>query len=401
MALKSRNTALAVKLQTTRGTYEAPNTTTDLVTGFSNCRVAIEGRTVADDTYTGSIFTNADAIAGKRISISGNLKLKPPSALPDADAFVLGRILQAAKFTEVRTATAIPSSAEAVGGSGNDTTHLALSTGATGTDDLYNGFPILNETAGAAYKDQLTMIRDYVGATKLAELMETLGGAPADKYQIPPFIGYYRDTSSADPEILSSKLWISGFRYDFYDCSITQLRMVLPTSNNQAIFPELEFTLDVTLSATADEATPSIPATGQPPLIRDGKGFFDQVEWGIDSMNIDLGLQSDDPSNPNQPDGRDAPELAGGSATGQMRAQKYLKAVKDMIALADAQAYHPFFLQWGSAAWATVQVAILNGRLNYSNPDLSGGVVYEGTDIYIDVLDRNLAIVFPGGAALS
>ena len=211
MARKSRNTALAVVLQTARGTFDACSTA-DLVTGFSNCRLAIDGITVADDTYTGSVFTNADAIAGKRVTLSGNLKLKPPSSLPAADAFVLGRILQAAKFTELRVATAIPASAEAVGVSGNDTTHLALSTGATGTDDLYNMYPILNETAGAAYKDQLTMIRDYVGSTKLAELMETLGGAPADDYQIPPFLGYYRDVTSAEPDVLSCELWIDGFR---------------------------------------------------------------------------------------------------------------------------------------------------------------------------------------------
>lgn len=402
MAKKSRNTAMAVVLQTTRGTYDAPNSTTDLVTGFSNCRLSIDPLTVPDDTYTGSVFTNADAVAGKRVSVSGNLKLKPPSSLPDADAFILGRILQAAKFTEVRTATAIPSSAEAVGVSGNDTTHLALSTGATGTDDLYNGFPILNETEGAAYMDQLTLIRDYVGSTKLAEVMQTLGGAPADNYQIPPFIGYYRDTSSADPEILSVKLWVDGFRYDMYDCGITSMRLVIPTSTKQQTqFPEFEFTLDCTISATADEATPSIPATGQPPLLKDGKGFFNKIAWGIESINIDLNLQADYPPNPNQPDGTDAPEIAGGSATATMRAQKYSKAALDMIALADAQAYHPLFAQWGSGAWAAVQVAVLNGRLAYASPDLSGGIVMEGTDIYIDVLDRNLAIVFPGGAALS
>lgn len=401
MARKSRNTALAVVLQTARGTFDACSTA-DLVTGFSNCRLAIDGITVADDTYTGSVFTNADAIAGKRVTLSGNLKLKPPSSLPAADAFVLGRILQAAKFTELRVATAIPASAEAVGVSGNDTTHLALSTGATGTDDLYNMYPILNETAGAAYKDQLTMIRDYVGSTKLAELMETLGGAPADNYQIPPFLGYYRDVTSAEPDVLSCELWIDGFRYDLYDCAVSSMRLVLPTSDkNQARYPEFEFTLDCTIYQTEDEATPSIPATGQPPLIKDGKGFFNKKEWGIESITIDLGLTADYPPNPNQVDGNDAPEISGGSATAQMVAQKYLKATEDVLGLADAQAYHPLFLQWGSSAFGTVQVGIMSGRLNFPNPDLSGGIIKEQIDIQIDVLDRNLAIIFPGGAALS
>lgn len=401
MALKSRNTALAVVIQAARGTYDAPNSTTDLVTGFSNCRLSIDGITVADDTYTGSVFTNADAIAGKRVTLSGNLKLKPPSSLPAANDFILGRLLQSGKFSEVRTATAIPASQEAVGSTGTTTT-ANLGTSASTTDSIYRGFPIMISDNGSTYKQQLTAIREYTGTGKIAELMETLAAAPNDEYQIPDFIGYFRDVTSADPEVLSAKLWISGFRYDLYDCGMTSLRLVLPTSTKQqAAYPEFEFTQDCTIYATADEATPTIPATGQPPLIKDGKAFFNKIAWGMQTVSIDLGLNADYPPNPNLPDGTDAPEIAGGSATAQMTAQKYLKAVQDMLALADAQAYHPLFMQWGSSAWGTVQITIPDGRLNFPNPDLSGGIVLEQTDLYIDVLDRNLNIVFPGGAALA
>lgn len=396
MALKTRNTALAATLQVSRGTYNEP-TTGDLVSGLSNLRLAIDGITVADDSYTGSVFQNADAIGGKRVTLTFNLKMKPPSSLPAANAHVPGRILQAAKCTEVRNATAIPAAAEAVAGTGQTTTNVRLGSSASTTNDIYRGFPLIISDNGSTYLEKLTSIRDYIGATKDAELMETLPLAAAADYQIPPFLGYFRDVSSSDPSVLSLKAWISGYLLELYDCGITGMRWVVPTSTKQqSQFPEFEFTVDCTIYATSDEATPSIPATGSPPLLKNGDVWFSKQRVGTSSINIDMGLQADYPPNANEPDGTDAPEISGGSATASIVMQQYLKATLDTLGLADAQAYHPFFAQWGTAAWNTVQITIPDGRLNYPNIDLSGGVVMQNVDLFIDVIDRNLGIVFPG-----
>lgn len=396
MALKSNNTAVSVTKQVSRDTYNEPNDTTDLILGLANCRLGIQGITVADDSYTGSIFRNADAIAGKNVTLTFDVKLKPPSALPAANAWPVGRLMQAAKFTEARLATAIPASPEAVDGSGNTETVCALGTSANGADDAYNGYPLIVSDAGADYKSRLTMIREFANTGNLAELMETLADPPAANYQIPTFLAYVSDYTSAEPPVLSLKLWMGGYLVELVNCAVSGLRLLLPTSTRQqAQFPRLEFTLDCTIYATSDEATPSISAIGQPPLFKDGKLFFNKQRVGTSDITIDFGLQAENPPNPNQVDGTDAPELAGGSATAQLTVQKYYKATLDTLGLADAQAYHPLFAQWGNAAGNTVQLGIRYARVNFPNTDLSGGVIMEQLGLFVDVIDKNVVLAFP------
>lgn len=99
MAGKSNNTAVAVAIQSVVDTFTTPSQPADLMP-VSNLRMNIEGVTIANDEYTGSPFKNADAVAGKRATLSYNIKLRPPGgvAVPAANAFLLGRVLQAAKM---------------------------------------------------------------------------------------------------------------------------------------------------------------------------------------------------------------------------------------------------------------------------------------------------------------
>lgn len=113
MALSTESVAVSVVKQPAVDVFTDPGTGGLLP--VSNLSMAIEGITIANDEVTGSIFRNADAISGKRITGSFNLKLRPPggSAPPSANAYLPGLFLQAAKFNEVITSTAIPASAEA------------------------------------------------------------------------------------------------------------------------------------------------------------------------------------------------------------------------------------------------------------------------------------------------
>ena len=398
MGLKSNNSAVAFAIQSGgRGTYNEPNNTTDLAAGLANLRPNITAVTVADDSYTGGVFRNADAVAGKRVAYTFDMKLKPPASLPAANAFVLGRLLQAAKMTEVRTATAIPASAEAVGGSGNTTTALALGSSGSSTDDIYNGFPVLISDNGSSYKQRLTTIRDYTGSTKLAELMETLGAAPAANWQIPTFIGYFMDFSSAEPPVLSGKIWIDGVLTELMDVGVTGIRFPIPTSNTQqAQFPRVEFTVEGTIVDTTDESTPTIPSIGPAPVLKDGDVWLHKQRVGTSDVTFDLGLQTEHPPNANQADGSDAPEIAGGTISVNLTMQKYRKATLDSLGLAEAQAYHPLFMQWGNGAWNTVQMFVRDGRFNFPNDDLSGLTAMQQLSLFVDVRDRNFGIVFPG-----
>lgn len=394
MALKSNNTALAIAIQSVVDTFTTPTQPTDLMP-VSSLRLNIEGVKIGNDEYTGSPFKNADTVAGKKATLSYNVKLRPPggSAIPAANAFLLGRVFQAAKMTEVRTATAIPASAEA--GSSGTTSALTLGAGATGTADLYKGMAILLAGMGSSYKERMTAIIAYT-AGKVATFAETYGSSVSGNYQIPTQIGYMRDISSADPILISHSVWIDGHRYDLVNCRLTSMQIVVPTSTkDSAQYPEVQVTWDVQIDTDAAEATPAVSSGSAIPLYKDGKFWLANTKLGIQTFTVDMGLQTENPPNPNKVDGVDAAEIVGGVAKVSMTRQKYLPSTFDALSLAEAQSDMALFAQWGSAAGAMVQVLVPAGRLDYQNPDLGGTTIMESGDLLIDALSRGVCINFP------
>lgn len=395
MALKANKTAVAIKLQSAEGTFDAPNSTTDLYP-CSNLNLNIQGVTVQNNEYTGSVNLNGDEVAGKNVTLSFNVNMRPPggSDVPAADEYVPGRLLQGAKFTELRTTTAIPASPEAVAGTptGNS---LTLGTAAAATADLYKGMAILLSDNGATLAKQLSAIRSYTAA-KLATLVETLSAAPAANYQIPKQLSYVRSIDESDPPFLSLKVWIGGKRFDLKDCTISGLRKVLPVSTReQAAIPQWEFTMTATINATADEATPSIPSLGPTPKWKDGDFSVANKYVGGSNLSIDLGLRVAFPPNPNGEDGSDAGQLVESRASLTMDRHAYLKADFDTLAMAEAQVQYPVFAQWGYTSGNIIQVVIPDARFNYQNIDLGGEFVTENGDMFIDVFARNVVINFP------
>lgn len=402
MALKTNNSAVAIAIQSVVDTFLTPTQPGDLMP-VSNCRLSINGVTVANDEYTGSPFKNADSVAGKKVQLSYNVKLRPPGGtLPAANAFLIGRILQAAKFTEVRTATAIPAAAEAVA-AGGTTTMAVLSTGAAATLDIYKGMALLLKALGTTFKDQLTAIRSY-SVAKNAVIPMTAGAAiTTGNYQIPTQLGYMRDVSSADPILISQQVWLDGHRYDLMNCRISGLQIVVPTSTrDQAAFPELQVTWDCMISANSANSTPSVASLGAIPLYKDGEFWLANSQLGSQTFTVDLGLQTESPPNPNKTDGSDAAEVVGGVAKVSMTRQKYLPATIDTLALADAQSNQSFFAQWGNGTGGgMVQIFVPDGRLDYQTPDTGGNIIMESGDLLIDALTKSVCITFPYGTAVA
>lgn len=399
MAQISNNTAMAVVIQTAEGTFDDPGT--DYL-NISNLRLQVAGVTVTNDEYTGSVVKNGPEVSGKRFTATFNAYLRPPGGadVPAADAFILGRILQAAKMTELRTTTAIPAVAEAI--AAGTTTTITLGAGATGTADLYKGLAVLLQDLGATAKAQMTSIRAYT-AGKVATLPETLGGVPTGKYQIPKQLSYLASIAAADPDFLSTQFWFGGDRWDVRDCRVTGLRFVIPTTTStQAQFPMIEVTVDGTIDATAVEACPAITPAGTVPLFRDGDQWLANVQVGGSSFTVDMGLTAERPPNPNEATGDDAPQITGSTRQLSMTRQKYVKTTFDTMALADAQAQHAFFAQWGSTAGQMVQIIIPDARFDFQNPDLGGSFAMESGNLYIDAYDRAICVNFAyPGAALS
>lgn len=395
MAFQSNNTAIALAIQSVAGTFTTPSQPADLLP-ISNLRMPIEGVTTPNDEYTGSPVKNADAVAGRRASISFNVKLRTPGGAtpPAANAFVMGRILQAAKMTEVVTSAHVPAAPEALGAAA--TTNVTLGAGAAATALLYRGMPIQITAIGATYKDQITPIVDY-SAAKVASLAETLGSAPTgSNYQIRRNLMYARSITASEPIILSISAWLGGDRYDLRDCRVTSLRLNFPvTTRASAPYPELEVTMDCIISATAAESPPSVPFGGNVPLFRDGNMWFNRVAIGGSSVAVDFGIQADNPPNPNFASGDEPSQMISSVATVNMSRQKYSKSVLDTLALADAQLKHPFALWYGASEGNMIMLTVPEARVNYATPDLGGSFVTETGDLLIDLLDRGVCLTFP------
>lgn len=393
MALKSNNTAVAVAIQGTVDVFTTPTQPADLMP-VSNLKLDISTVGLPNDEYTGAPFKNADAVIGRKITLSYTIKLRPPGGgtVPAANAFLLGRVLQCAKFTELRTATAIPAAPEAV--TAGTTTGATLGAGAGATADLYKGLAISLIGMDTTYKGRMSAIRSYL-ASKVATFVETFGSAVTGNYQIPPQLSYLRDNSSADPILLSQSVWLDGHRFDLMNCRVTSLQIVVPTSTkDQAAYPEVNVTFDAFISANAAQATPAVSFGGVIPVYKDGDGWLAGVRVGYRQFTLDMGLQTANPPNPNKFDGVDAADLIGGTAQVQMVRQKYLPSVIDPLALADAQSNQAFFAQWGNAAGSLVQIVVPDGRLDYQSPDLGGELIMENGNLMIDALSRSVAINF-------
>lgn len=395
MGLKANKTALAIAQQPVVDTFVQPSSTTEVMP-VSSVNFNIQGVTVANEEYTGSIHKNGDEVIGKNCTLTFNIYLRPPvgGAVPAANAFLLGRVLQAAKFTENRVSAGIPAAPEAIG-AGPTTTSVTLGAGAAATAGLYKGLLVSLASIGTTYLERLTAIRSY-SAGKVATLMETLGLAPSGNYQIIPQLAYQRSISETDPDPLSLSLWLDGLRFDLVNQRVSGLRVNLPVSTRQqGAIPMLEVTVTGTIQDTADEATPAIPALGAVPKFRNGDLWIAGKAVGGSSLVIDLGLRTAAPPNPNKPDGSDAEELVESKTTVTADLQKYRKAQFDTLALADAQAQHAIFAQYGYGPGATVSVNVPDARFNYRSPNIGGDHVNETGDLFVDASDRNVSIVFP------
>jgi len=395
MAQKSTETALALKIQATPGIFDTPTLPADFLR-VANLRPQISSVTIDNPEYTGSVARNAPDVTGKTFTMAFNILMRPPggSGVPGANEYLPGRVLQACKFTEIRNTVAIPEAPEAVG-AGSTTTKAVLGASASAVAQTYKGFPLWLSDNGTGLKRQTTVIVDY-DANKGASLAETLGAPPAADYQILPFLGYYRSVDASDPPMLSMQVWYGGNRYDLVDVQVTGLRIPVNTSTKtQGSYPAWEVTVSATIHASAAEASPAVTPGGTTPTFKDGDQWLAGKAVGGASFTIDMGIQSEDPPNPNQPDGSDPSEIVSSTARMSMQRQFYSKDVFDTLGMADAQQQHPFWAQWGYGSGTIIGVVVPQARFDFPNPDLGGALVNETGDLMIDAFDRSVGIYFP------
>ena len=388
---KARNTAIAVIPQVARGAFVDPAAN---IMPCSNLSFPMSSVLVANPEYTGSVDINGDEVVGKQVTISVDINLRGPggSDVPAAGAYLPGIFLKNSKMTEVITAAAIPVAAEAL--SAGSTTGFTGGAGVTGTLDLYKAMVVrlLGVSTGLP---GLAAIRTN-SASKVFELCETFGSTLTGNYQIPKQIAYVNAIGGSDPLPLSIKAWLGGKRFDLVDCQVTSLAVAVQTSTSKAgSIPVLRVTCSAIVSATADEATPAIPALGPTPKFKNGKQFISKKAVGGSGFELNFGVQTDAAPNPNTESGDEGDEITGKQITLTANLTSYLKADFDTLAMADAQAYHSFYAAWGSTPGQIVQVVVPDARFTHAAQEMGGTFVTESPQLLVDVMTKGAAIIFP------
>lgn len=393
MADLSLQSVLGIKIESTAGTYNAPGTSDLLL--VADLKPSIEGLTTQITEYTGSIHKPGPVVLGKTFSVSGKLLLRGPGGTspPAADAWVPGRILRAAGFSEVVTATAVPVSPEAVA-AGGSTTSVTLGATATGTADIYKNMLILLSLLGSN-RAGLTPVRTNT-AGKLATLMETAGSAiTSGNWQLPRQLSYL--LSSGTPPTLSVSCWIGKRRINGVGCAISSFKINLPTASrdNQEV-PSIEFTISGDIQSDVDDASPPVAPTGLAiPPFRDGKLWIANTQLGGSSLTIDFGAQIGYPPNPNRTTGNETAQLTETTRTVDLTLNQVPLTVFDHVALANAQSYHSLFALWGLAGGNAFSLSVTDMRFNHRSGDNSGAFVNSTGQAFVDGVDKTIALTIP------
>lgn len=394
MAFRSQFTSVAVAVQSSVDTWASPSSSTD-VFPCANVKLSKESILTENPEYLGTVDKPGDFVLGQKVSLTLSIPLRAPGGAspPSAGAFIPGRFLTAAGWTENIISTAIPAAPEALG-SGSTTTAAKLGTSAAGTASLYKGLALTLSDNGTGYNRQMTVIRDY-SAAKLATIAETLGGAPAANYQIPKQLAY-QSGASGTPPVLSLSVWYDAVRYDLINMTVSGLKFNFPVSTrNSTEYPMMELTLDGDMYAFADQAAPLVGALGGIPTFKDGDFWIANKALGGSSFSVDMGIQVGYAPNPNKASGNDAAQITMTKRTASITLNHNLKATIDFEALALAQSQNALWAQYGYTAGNMVSFIIPNGRFAYANVDNGGEFISQTLDLLIDDSDKAINLIFP------
>lgn len=389
---KENIVAFGVTIQPTPGTFNAPNQTTDLipVSAPDNGNDPI---TADDDTMTGALWGAARQFLGQRGRAGATMRLRGPGGAtpPAANAWPLGRILQAAGFTEIRNAAAITAVVQANAIADN----IKLDAAASAVDDFYKGYPIQHAGIGTGMRAN-SIIRSYNGTTKIAEIEETLGAAiNTGSYTIPVGLFYLLSTGLAIP-LLSCSVWRHRKRYDYRDCALSSFAINIPVSNDaQTDSPSIEFSMvGVPINPAVDQLSPAIPDTAltPPPPAKAGKFAFAKKLIGHQTMRIEFGLEAGAPPNQNFDEGQESYEILSGTRTVTLDLNQMLETTLSLDTLVANQTLTPIESIWGLGIGNRFAVGVQNTLLNPLAPSGRNGFVGMQGDAVPNDVDKSISI---------
>lgn len=391
---KSKVMAMAIAIQVAVGTFIQPNPATDLI-GVANITNTHDPVTADDPTSTGAVWDAPRVYLGKNATVGATIPLRGPggAAPPVLNAWVPGRIFQSAGWIEIRKAA---SSTAALAAAGTGTT-LTLANTESAVDDFLIGAPIQHANIGAGFL-QTTLISDYVGATKVATIAETMGvnAANGSNYTIPAYLSYVLGTLTTDPPVLSISIWRDKKRYDYRDFRPSSLAVNIPVSNEANTgFPDTTFSGRAVVQAVVDEASPVLPSSMLSIPVapaRNGKFYLDRVKLGHQSLAFTESATVAAASNQNQAQGQDGYDIVQGSRQTALDLNQMAVADFNLDAREEAQTKVPVLSTWGAGSgnnWGFIQPNLVLDP--FSPGDRNGYVNLTGNAVTTDV-DKSAAL---------
>lgn len=348
---RSAVVAMAVAIQPVAGVFTAPAAPADVI-AVSVPNNNYQSITADDPTATGTIWKAKPVYLGRSGTAGATVPLRGPggAAPPALNAWPVGRVLQAAGFTEIRNAAAIAHVTIA----GSTTTGVKFAVTESGVDDFYIGAPLQMAAIGTGFR-ATTLVADYDGAGQLATIPETIVAPGAGvAYTIPAYLSYVLGTLSTAPPLLSISIWRDKKRYDYKDWRPTSVTFDMPVTNDQnQVFPSIDFTGKAVPQAVADDVSPAVPQAlldVPVPPCRGGKWVLDRTKIGHQSTRYALNIDVNAPSNQNQDAGQDAYEITSGTRTVSLDLNQMAVADLDIDARCDAQTPLPILSTWGAGA---------------------------------------------------
>lgn len=382
--------SMGVAIQPTPNTFVLPGVA-DLVP-ISTPDNGFDPITADDDTQTGTMWGSPRQFLGTRGRAGATLRLRGPggAAPPAAGAWVIGRILQAVGFTEIRNGAAITAAAQAQ----TDPSTIRLAATESAVNDFYKGYPIQHANLGAGLR-ATSGIRAYNGATKDALLAETLGAAiGAGNYTIPAGLFYVLSAGLNIP-LLSVSVWRHQKRYDYRDCAISSFAINIPVSNDaNTDSPTIEFGVTGVDHNEVDEIAPALPDSllTPPPPAKAGKFAMAQKLIGHQTLRIEFGLETGAPPNQNFDAGQESYEILSGSRTITLDVNQQLVGALDIRTLVRNQTLSGIFSLWGLGAGNRFYASVANTLLNPLSPSGRNGFVGLQGDAAVADIDRSIAL---------
>lgn len=392
---RSKIAAVAVAIQGVAGTFSAPNNTTDVM-AVSNLTNGDELVSAADPTLSGAIWDTSRIYLGRTSTVGFTVPLRGPGGAspPAANAWVPGRALRAAGFTELRQATAITGEVLVAG---STTTALSLATTQSAVDDAIVGTPIQQAAVGTVGTVKgTTLVTDYVGSSRLASISDTVVAPTAGaSYTVPAYLSYVLGTLTTAPPLLSISVWRDKVRYDYRDCVVASFMFDVPVANeNNTTFPSVEFSFRGVFVGKSDDTTPIVSAATLavlPPANRGGKFTLDRVKLGHASMRVGATADTGAASNANQDAGQDGYDILSGSRTIELDLNAMNVTDFDLEARVTNQTILSSANLWGAGAGNRFGLVVPNMVLDPLTPgDRNGYVNLTGGGAMVDV-DKSMA----------